>query len=90
LRPLEIIAGHQNKELDDEAERTIAETRHYLDDADELVQTKNTAVDFFTAVIERYPNLLARTVLGAGASTVYGVREHPDEDITQILVAGWL
>jgi glyoxylase-like metal-dependent hydrolase (beta-lactamase superfamily II) len=90
LGPLEIVAGHQNKELDDDAERTIAETRRYLDDADELLQTKHTAVEFFNAMIERYPNHLARTVLWAGASAVYGVREHPDEDVTQILVAGWL
>jgi hypothetical protein len=41
-------------------------------------------------MIERYPNHLARTVLWAGASAVYGVRERPDEDVTQILVAGWL
>jgi glyoxylase-like metal-dependent hydrolase (beta-lactamase superfamily II) len=90
LGPLEIVAGHQNKELDDDAERTIAETRQYLDDADQLLRTKNTAVEFFTAMIERYPNHLARTVLWAGASAVYGVREHPDEDVSQILVAGWL
>jgi glyoxylase-like metal-dependent hydrolase (beta-lactamase superfamily II) len=90
LGPLEIVAGHQNKELDEDAERTIAETRHYLDDADELLQTRDTAVEFFDAMIERYPNHLARTVLWAGASAVYGVREHPDEDVTQILVAGWL
>jgi glyoxylase-like metal-dependent hydrolase (beta-lactamase superfamily II) len=90
LGPLEIVAGHQNKELDDDAERTIAETRQYLDDADELLQTEDTAVEFFNAMIERYPNHLARTVLWAGASAVYGVREHPDEDVTQILVAGWL
>ena len=33
LEPRHIVAGHQNKELDDDAERTIAETRQYLDDA---------------------------------------------------------
>jgi glyoxylase-like metal-dependent hydrolase (beta-lactamase superfamily II) len=85
-----IIAGHQNKQFDDDARRTIAETRRYLDDADELLQTENTAVDFFNAMIERYPNHLARTVLWAGASAVYGVREHPGDDVGQILVAGWL
>jgi glyoxylase-like metal-dependent hydrolase (beta-lactamase superfamily II) len=90
LGPLEIVAGHQNKELDDDAERTIAETRQYLDDAAELLQTEHTAVEFFNAMIERCPNHLARTVLWAGATGVYGVREHPDEDVTQILVAGWL
>jgi len=90
LKPRHIVAGHQNKQLDDDAERTISETRQYLDDADELLRTENTAVDFFNAKIERYPNHLARTVLWAGASALYGVREHPGEDVAQILVAGWL
>ena len=90
LGPRHIVAGHQNKLLDDDAQRTIAETRRYLDDADELLITESTAVDFFNAMVERHPNLLARTVLWAGASALYGVREHPGEDVGQILVAGWL
>jgi hypothetical protein len=84
------VAGHQNKQLDDDAGRTIAETRQYLDDAEELLRTKTTAVDFFNAKIERYPNHLGRTVLWVGASVVYGVREHPEQDVRQITVAAWL
>ena len=49
LEPRHIVAGHQNSELDDDAGRTIAETRHYLDDADELLRTENTA----TRVLQR-------------------------------------
>src|SRR5262249_24993651 len=90
LKPRHIVCGHQNKELDDDAARTIAETRQYLDDADELLRTENTAVEFFNAMIERYPNHLAQTVLWAGASALYGVRDHPDQDARQILIAGWL
>jgi glyoxylase-like metal-dependent hydrolase (beta-lactamase superfamily II) len=90
LKPKHIVAGHQNRQFDDDAQRTIAETRLYLDDADELLQTKTTAVAFFNAMVERYPNHLARTVLWAGASAVYGAREHPEKDVTEILVAGWL
>ena len=90
LEPRHIVAGHQNSQLDDDAGRTITETRHYLDDADELLRTENTAVDFFNAKIERYPNHLGRTVLWAGASAIYGVREHPDEDVRQVILAGWL
>jgi hypothetical protein len=52
----------RTRQLDDDADRTIAETRQYLDDADELLRTENTAVDFFNAKIERYPNHLGRTV----------------------------
>jgi glyoxylase-like metal-dependent hydrolase (beta-lactamase superfamily II) len=85
-----IVAGHQNKQRDDDASRTIAETRHYLDDAEKLLRTENTALDFFNAKVERYPNHLGRTILWIGASVIYGVREHPDQDIRQITVAAWL
>jgi glyoxylase-like metal-dependent hydrolase (beta-lactamase superfamily II) len=90
LNPRRIVAGHQNKQLDDDAKRTISETRHYLDDADELLRTRNTAIEFFNAKIERYPNYLGRTVLWAGATALYGVREHPDQDLAQIVGAGFL
>jgi len=93
LTPRHIVCGHQNSTLDDDAGRTIAETRQYLDDADQLLRTEPTAVGFFTATIGRYPDHLARTVLWAGTSALYGIREHPGQDpehIAQILVAGWL
>jgi hypothetical protein len=47
-------------------------------------------VDFFNAKIARYPNHLARTVLWASAAGLYGVREHPKEDVGQILATAWL
>jgi len=90
LEPRHIVCGHQNKELDDDATRTIAETRRYLDDADELLKTESTAIEFFDAMIERYPTYLARTVLWAGASALYGVRDHPDKDVRQVILSGWL
>ena len=68
-------------------------SRHYAGDADDLLRSETTAVGFFNAKVERYPDHLARTVLWAGASALYGVREHPGEDaehLAQILVAGWL
>lgn len=77
LGPRHIVAGHQNKQLDDDAERTIAEIRQYLDDAEELLQTENTAIDCFNAKLERYPNHLGRTVLWAGATALYGLGGHP-------------
>ena len=89
LKPRHIVAGHQNSQLDDDADRTIAETRQYLDDAEELLRTENTAVDFFNAKLERYPTHLGRTVLWVGASVLYGVREHPEQDVRQIIVAAW-
>ncbi len=90
LQPRHIVAGHQNDKFDDDAERTIAETRQYLDDADDLLRTENSAVAFFNAKIERYPDRLGRTVLWAGASVLYGAREHPGADLAQIILAAWL
>jgi glyoxylase-like metal-dependent hydrolase (beta-lactamase superfamily II) len=90
LEARHIVAGHQNKRLDDDAQRTIAETRQYLDDADDLLRTEKAAAEFFNAKIERYPDHLGRTVLWVGASVLYGVREHPDRDIRQIILAAWL
>jgi glyoxylase-like metal-dependent hydrolase (beta-lactamase superfamily II) len=90
LGPRHIVCGHQNELLDDDAARTIAETRQYLDDAEELLQTETTALDFFNAKIERYPDHLGRTVLWAGAQTLYGVRERPEEDVRRIILASWL
>jgi glyoxylase-like metal-dependent hydrolase (beta-lactamase superfamily II) len=85
-----IVCGHQNKQLDDDAHRVIAETRQYLDDAEERLRTQNGAVEFFDATIARYPEHLGRTILWIGASVLYGAREHPDEDIRRIILAAWL
>ncbi|MDA0158867.1 MBL fold metallo-hydrolase [Solirubrobacter ginsenosidimutans] len=90
LAPRHIVAGHQNRRLDDDAERTIAETRGYLDDAEELLATQDTALGFFNAKLERYPDHLGRTVLWAGVQTLYGVREHPERDVREISVGSWL
>ena len=90
LRARHIVAGHQNSRRDDDATRTIAETRQYLDGAEELLRTQPNAVDFFDAMIARYPEHLGRTILWIGASVVYGARERPDQDIRQIVLASWL
>jgi glyoxylase-like metal-dependent hydrolase (beta-lactamase superfamily II) len=85
-----IVCGHQNRRLDDDADRTIAETRRYLDDAEEILRTERTAVDYFTEEIERYPAHLGHMVLWVSARVLYGVREHPGEDLGRIVVASWL
>jgi glyoxylase-like metal-dependent hydrolase (beta-lactamase superfamily II) len=90
LGPRHIVAGHQNKQLDDDAGRTIAETRQYLDDAEELLRTEDTAVGFFDAKIDRYPDYLGRMVLWVSASALYGVREHPEKNPAQVILASWL
>ena len=90
LQPRHIVAGHQNRLLDDDAARQIAETREYLDDAEDLLRTEPTAEAFFNAKVERYPDHLGRTVLWAGTRGLYGVREDPDGDIAKILLGSWL
>jgi glyoxylase-like metal-dependent hydrolase (beta-lactamase superfamily II) len=83
LSPRHIVTGHKNSQLDDDAGRTISQTRQYLDDADELLRTENTAVDFFNAKVKRYPDYLGRMVLWVSARALYGVREHPGEGHSQ-------
>jgi glyoxylase-like metal-dependent hydrolase (beta-lactamase superfamily II) len=90
LSPRHIVAGHQNKQLDDDAKRTIEQTRQYLDDADELLRTENTALGYFNAKIERYPDYLGRLILWVTARALYGVREHPEDNAAQIILASWL
>ncbi len=89
LGPKHIVAGHQDSRLDDDAERTIAWTREYLDDADTLLASVKTPEHFFTAKVEKYPEYPGRTVLWSGARALYGVREHPNDDPRKYLVAGW-
>ena len=84
------MAGHQNSNLDDDAARLIAETREYLDVAEELFNTEQTAVGYFNAMVDRYPDRLGRTVLWATAQAVFGIREHPGEDPVQFIAGGWL
>ena len=90
LEPRHIVAGHQNRRRDDDGARTIAVTLHYLDDAEELLRTENTATGFFNAKIARYPDHLGRMILWVSARALYGVREHPGENPAQIILSSWL
>ena len=90
LSPRHIVTGHKNSELDDDAKRTIGQTWQYLDDAEELLRTENTAVGYFNAKIERYPDYLGRLILWVTAQALYGIREHPSEDSRRIILASWL
>jgi glyoxylase-like metal-dependent hydrolase (beta-lactamase superfamily II) len=90
LAPRHIVAGHQNKLLDDDAARQIAETRQYLDDAEQLLQTETTAVGFFNAKVERYPDNLGRFVLWAGTRGLYETRDAAGADVPRILLGSWL
>jgi glyoxylase-like metal-dependent hydrolase (beta-lactamase superfamily II) len=90
LRPRWMVAGHKNKDLDDDAARVIAETRQYLDDADDLLAKNSTARDFFSAMLKRYPNRrLGATTLWAGTSTLYALRDGHNGEILEESFAGW-
>jgi glyoxylase-like metal-dependent hydrolase (beta-lactamase superfamily II) len=71
LNPRWIVAGHKNKDLDDTATRAISQTREYLDSADELLSQHTTALDFFNAMLERYPDRLNPGALWIGATALY-------------------
>ena len=58
--------------------------------AEELLRTENTAVGYFNAKIERYPDYLGRLILWVTAQALYGVREHAGEDPRRIILASWL
>jgi glyoxylase-like metal-dependent hydrolase (beta-lactamase superfamily II) len=90
LRPRWIVAGHKNKDLDDDADRVIAETRQYLDDADDLLLKNSTARDFFDGMLKRYPNRrLGATTLWAGTSSLYALRDRHGGEPHHASMAGW-
>jgi glyoxylase-like metal-dependent hydrolase (beta-lactamase superfamily II) len=71
LEPRWIVAGHKNKDLDDSAARTISQTRDYLGSADELLSQHTTALGFFNAMVERFPDRLNPGALWLGAAALY-------------------
>jgi glyoxylase-like metal-dependent hydrolase (beta-lactamase superfamily II) len=71
LKPRWIVAGHKNKALDDAAERTITQSREYLDTADELLLQNTTALGFFNAMLRQYPDRLNPGALWMGAAALY-------------------
>jgi glyoxylase-like metal-dependent hydrolase (beta-lactamase superfamily II) len=71
LNPRLIVAGHKNKDLDDDASRTISETRRYLDTVDALLPIHDSALSFFNAMLEAYPERLNPGALWGGAQALY-------------------
>lgn len=71
LNPRSLVAGHKNKNLDDDAVRTITETRQYLTTAAALLTTSESALDFFNAMLERFPDRLNAGALWGGATALF-------------------
>ena len=89
LAPRSIVAGHKNKELDDDATRVIAFSRQYLADGEAALAKYATATEFFHAMVESHPDLpYGRALLWAGAKALYALRE-PDADPVAASVAAW-
>ncbi|WP_254648072.1 MBL fold metallo-hydrolase [Streptomyces sp. GbtcB6] len=87
LAPRHIVASHQNKNLDDDAARLLAETRRYLDDAEAALAAHDTPDAFFQAMLDHYPDHVGPTVLWVGSRALYLAREGGDP--VQNLVAAW-
>jgi len=62
LQPGRVVAGHKNPALDDDP-KAIDETRAYLQDVARLSQTSHSALEFYNAMSERYPERLNLTAL---------------------------
>jgi glyoxylase-like metal-dependent hydrolase (beta-lactamase superfamily II) len=71
LNPTRIVAGHKDKNLDDDAARTINQTRDYLDSTDELMPQCNTATALYRAMLKRYTDRLNPGVLWMSANALY-------------------
>jgi glyoxylase-like metal-dependent hydrolase (beta-lactamase superfamily II) len=62
LQPRRVVASHKNPALDDDP-KTIDETRAYLEDSYCLLQTSRSALEFYDAMMTRYPTRLNPTAL---------------------------
>ena len=51
---------------------------------------EKTPVDYYNAMITRYPEYQGRTVLWSTAQAVYGIRENPGKDPVKFIAGGWL
>jgi glyoxylase-like metal-dependent hydrolase (beta-lactamase superfamily II) len=69
-----IVAGHKNRGHDDDAGRQILETRRYLADVDELLETEPTPEGFYHAMIRRHPDHLNRSSLWGSSQALYAGR----------------
>ena len=62
LQPRKVVASHKNPALDDDP-KAIDETRRYLEDAERLSHTTHSALEFYNAMLQLYPERLNPTAL---------------------------
>jgi glyoxylase-like metal-dependent hydrolase (beta-lactamase superfamily II) len=70
LRPRHIVAGHKNKALEDDP-KAIEETRRYLEDAERLQASSQSARAFYDAMLQLHPDRLNRSVLWFRSANVF-------------------
>lgn len=71
LNPRFIVTGHKNKAFDDDASRAIKETREYLDTAAEQLDKCSDALEFFNAMLSRFPERLNAGALWGSAVSLF-------------------
>jgi glyoxylase-like metal-dependent hydrolase (beta-lactamase superfamily II) len=62
LQPRRVVASHKNPALDDDP-KAVQETRGYLEDVERLLRSTHSALEFYNAMIELYPERLNPTAL---------------------------
>ncbi|MGB9225770.1 MBL fold metallo-hydrolase [Mycobacterium sp.] len=70
LNPATVIAGHKDPRLGDAPEQ-IEETRRYLTDARELLESSDSAATFYAGMIARHPDRLNPGALWGAAITLF-------------------
>jgi glyoxylase-like metal-dependent hydrolase (beta-lactamase superfamily II) len=90
LQPQWVVASHKDKSRDDDAARVIAETRLYLDDADDFLAKYDKPEEFFFAMLKRWPDRhLGAAILWAGTDAIYASRGREVSDVLADSLNGW-
>ncbi|MFD5010751.1 MBL fold metallo-hydrolase [Streptomyces chartreusis] len=71
LRPLSVVAGHQDRRRPDTPD-TITQTRAYLNDVEDLLARRPPPTAFYEEMLARHPDRLNPSPLWYGAQTLLG------------------
>jgi glyoxylase-like metal-dependent hydrolase (beta-lactamase superfamily II) len=89
LNPRYVVASHGDPTLDHDAERIIAGSLGYLDAAEAELAGDPTALDFFTAMLARYPGYRYGTTLAwVGAKAIRAMRD--GTEVRAAAAGAWL
>jgi len=70
LHPATVIAGHKDPRASDDPAQ-IDETRRYLTDARRLLESSDSAAEFYEAMLQRHPNRINPGALWGAAITLF-------------------